>query len=419
MNDQTNNNAASNAPATTTAPGALSDRVRSLRLPDKPARGGRSAKLPWTLTAVLSVLLLGALGVMGLQVHTAWLAAEEAKKTQESAENGKSGSSGGSTVAAIGEVAHESKGYIIPVHQIQVSPKVSGMIVDLRIYDEKDQPVMDENGAHMVLMEGRRVKKDWSLAKLEDIDYKADYNRAVSSAEMARQQLAELTRSHQKEIDQARAEFEEADAQRKQLYLDYQRSSNLRTTSALAARDYEQAESLYRAMDQRARRLRLASELMERGPRIDRIKAKEAEIRQADAEVVKTKWRLDNCTVRAPISGTILTKFAEEGNIVNQLSFNLKGSLCDMADLSDLEVDLTIQERDIARVFKGQKCRVRSEAYPDKVYDGVVSRLMPIADRGKGAVPVRVKLTVPKEEEGVYLKPEMGAVVLFLKAEKK
>ena len=39
---------------------------------------------------------------------------------------------------------------------------------------------------------------------------------------------------------------------------------------------------------------------------------------------------------------------------------------------------------------------------------------MPIADRAKGAVPVRVKLTVPAEEEGVYLKPEMGAVVAFL-----
>jgi HlyD family secretion protein len=40
---------------------------------------------------------------------------------------------------------------------------------------------------------------------------------------------------------------------------------------------------------------------------------------------------------------------------------------------------------------------------------------MPIADRAKGAVPVRVKLSVPPEEEGMYLKPEMSAVVSFLK----
>ena len=86
-----------------------------------------------------------------------------------------------------------------------------------------------------------------------------------------------------------------------------------------------------------------------------------------------------------------------------------------MADLSDLEVDLTIQERDISKVFQGQKCKVRAEAFPDRVYEGYVSRLMPIADRAKGAIPVRVKVKVPAEEEGVYLKPEMGALVSFLK----
>ncbi len=57
----------------------------------------------------------------------------------------------------------------------------------------------------------------------------------------------------------------------------------------------------------------------------------------------------------------------------------------------------------------GQKCQVRAEAFADRMYEGVVSRLMPIADRAKGAIPVRVKVFVPREEEGVYLKPEMSA----------
>jgi len=85
-----------------------------------------------------------------------------------------------------------------------------------------------------------------------------------------------------------------------------------------------------------------------------------------------------------------------------------------MADLSDLEVDLNIQERDISVVKVGQKCRVRAEAYSDRIYEGHVDRLMPIADRAKGAIPVRVKIRIPPEEEGVYLKPEMGAIVTFL-----
>ena len=39
------------------------------------------------------------------------------------------------------------------------------------------------------------------------------------------------------------------------------------------------------------------------------------------------------------------------------------------------------------------------------------------ADRAKGAVPVRVKIDIPREEEGRYLRPEMGAVVTFLAKE--
>jgi hypothetical protein len=44
--------------------------------------------------------------------------------------------------------------------------------------------------------------------------------------------------------------------------------------------------------------------------------------------------------------------------------------------------------------------------------------MMPNADRGQSAIPVRVKIVVPKEEEGVYLKPDMGVIVNFQKVEK-
>ena len=71
----------------------------------------------------------------------------------------------------------------------------------------------------------------------------------------------------------------------------------------------------------------------------------------------------------------------------------------------------------ISRVFKGQSCEVRPEAFPDRRYQGYVSRLMPTADRSKGAVPVRVKVIVPSgEADGRYLKPDMGVIVSFKKA---
>ena len=202
-----------------------------------------------------------------------------------------------------------------------------------------------------------------------------------------------------------------------QLRTQWERELELRKTNAVTEQQFEVTKANYEAMQQRILRLKAAHELMQLGFRQEQVKNAKALHEQAKAELVKAEWRLSNCVIRAPISGTILKKNAEEGNIVNPIAFNGSFSLCDMADLSDLEVDLNVQERDISLIFKGQKCKVRALAWPKRTYDGYVSRLMPIADRAKGAVPVRVKLAIPAEEEGVYLKPEMGVTVTFLKGE--
>jgi len=389
-------------------PTSLSERVRSLRLPDQQVKKS-SRGIVWILGSLCLLLALSTACFGYLYFNQPKV--DDARTSDVNASSFDRRQSEGAHATEIGTVVHESKGNVVPVHQIQVSPKVSGLILKLRVKkDEKDEGVP--------LEEGMRVEKNWILAELEDIDYRADYNRAEAALEEARQNLLELTQYRQKEIDQTKARWSEAEVQRKQLEIDRRRSSKLKNTNALADREFEQADSAYLAMLAREQSLRVDYEFMIRGPRDNKIEAANRRVKQAEEEVVKNRWRLDNCTIRAPISGTILTKFAEEGNIVNQLSLNLKGSICDMADLSDLEIDLSIQERDVSRVFKGQSCRIRPEAYPERTYDGYVSRLMPIADRGKGAVPVRVKLIVPKDEEqGAYLKPEMGAVVSFLKKE--
>ncbi|HEV3203342.1 MAG TPA: efflux RND transporter periplasmic adaptor subunit [Gemmataceae bacterium] len=371
-------------------PGTLSDRVRSLRLPETMIdRVPRRNWLPW----VLCLVFLITSGYFAYEAYSrpAPPPIPEDLKPVTSSEKG-----GSAEMASSGEVALESKGWIIPVHRIQISPKVSGMVMKLDIE------------------EGKRVKKGEVLAELETVDYLADRDRAQAALEMSRKKLEELQNGNRpEEIQASRAELEEMKAQRDQLFLEWKRNNNLREGTAVAMRDYEKAYADYKSMERRVDRMQQNYELMKLGPRKERIDQAKWDVKVAEEELKKTQWRLDNCTVTAPISGTILTKDAEEGNIVNQLSFNLKGSLCDMADLSDLEVELDIQERDVGKVFIGQECRVRSEAFPDRFYKGAVSRLMPIGNRGKGVLPVRVKLTVPKEEEGVYLKPEMGAIVSF------
>jgi multidrug resistance efflux pump len=369
----------------------LRDKVKTLRLPSQVnaqrQRGG--SRLPWALCFVFAVSTL----VLAL-THVSEPAPDKSKNLAPANAPSISG-----PVASGGDAVLESKGYIIPVHQIQVSPKVGGMVVKLNIE------------------EGQRVAKDFILAELETVDYLADRDRTKAQLDNARQRHAELKNgSRPEEIKQGQAELEEAEANLRQMKLDWERNQRLRS-DALSRRDYEAAEAAFRAAEKKVEQKKQMYKLLVDGPRKERIDAAGAEVKQWEAELAKAQWRLDNCTVRAPVKGIILTKKAEEGNIVNPSAFSngLSASLCEMADLSDLEVDLKIQERDVAKVFKGQRCKVRAEAFPDRVYEGVVSRLMPIADRAQAAVPVRVKISVPEPEEGVYLKPEMGAVVSFFK----
>ncbi|MFN4260633.1 MAG: efflux RND transporter periplasmic adaptor subunit [Gemmataceae bacterium] len=382
-------------------PGTLSERVRSLRLPNRMEERARPNWLPWSLCVLFAVTSL-------------YLASRAiGSRDTPAPDRGDAVAVPTGTLPEAkleGEVVLESKGYIVPLQQIQVSPKVGGMVVRLNFE------------------EGQRVEKGDVLAELETVDYQADVDAAQALLAAAQERLNELQRNHEVEIQQAKAELDEAVAQREQLFLDWKRSSTLQRDNALAVREFEQARFSFQAADRKVERLRLAYMLMKEGPRLDRIKAADADVRQANANLVKAQWRLDNCRVVAPVTGVILTKKAEEGNIVNPIAFNVSASLCEMADLSKLEVDLTIQERDVAKVSKGQRCRIRSDAYPDRVYVGEVSRLMPIADRAKGAIPVRVRVLhvlLPQEEKGQgleaeqgrYLKPEMGAVVTFLRTD--
>jgi multidrug resistance efflux pump len=397
------NNHASGATVDGSAPrptiASLSDRVRSLRMPQMhqgPKSG--SSWLPW----VLCLCLGGGGAYLGYLYWDAQRQLTTEKDAAETAKETKKTAAAKQRELGPGEVVLENKGYIIPLHQIQVSPKVSGMVTKL------------------YFKEGDIVEKGKLLVEFEDINYRADRDRAKAIYEEAQHNVEVLTKYRAKEIEQAKAKLDEARAQLVQLESDYQRSARLRRTGTLADLDYEKADSSFLAMKEKCKQLEIDYELLKQGPRDINILAAQARIGQAKADLDRTQWYLDNCKISAPISGTILSKNAEENNIVNQLSFNLKASVCDMADLSDIEVDLTIQERDVAKVFKDQRCRIRSEAFPDRIpYNGFVSRLMPIGDRAKGAVPVRVKVEVSKEEQGQYLKPDMGVIVSFFKEEKK
>jgi Cu(I)/Ag(I) efflux system membrane fusion protein len=107
-------------------------------------------------------------------------------------------------------------------------------------------------------------------------------------------------------------------------------------------------------------------------------------------------------TFRSPVSGIVMEKKAVQG-----MRFMPGETLYQVADLSAVWVVADVFEQDIALVKTGSRATVRINAYPDKVFSGVITYVYPTLKPETRSVPVRVELSNP----GLLLKPAMFAQV--------
>lgn len=391
--------------------GSLTERVRGLRLTDRVGDAksrGSASWLPWLLCLIMGLtwasFAIRAYSTGGLKglFGGGSAAPSDAPAGPRPERPSGSGSGGASAPAAApGEMVLMVTGNIIAAHQIQVSPiEVTGRIIKLNIE------------------EGKFFKEGEPLAELDRTSYKADHDESKGMLDSAVAKLEEMKNALPLEQAQVAAQLKEAEEMLSQYEADLRRFKEVMTGTGartlVAEKEYTQALYQYQSQIARVDQLKAAKKMMEE-PRLRRIAAAQAEVAQAQARYDRSKWRLDNCTIRAPVSGIVLSKRAEIGNLVNPLAMNanFNAGICDMADLTDLEVDLEVQERDIRKVFVNQLCELRAKAFPERKYTARVDRIMPMANSAKQVIPIRVKVRVPRKEEGLYLKPQMSVDVMF------
>jgi RND family efflux transporter MFP subunit len=142
-----------------------------------------------------------------------------------------------------------------------------------------------------------------------------------------------------------------------------------------------------------------------------------ASINVAKANISSQEIALENMLIRAPFDGTVLTKNADIGEIVSPLgaSLNSRAAIVTMADMSSLEVEADVSESNIEKIKINQESDIVLDAYPDKSYEGYVSKIIPTADRSKATVMVKVGFKHYDER----VLPEMSAKVLFLSEKPK
>ncbi|VTR90815.1 Secretion protein HlyD family protein OS=Pirellula staleyi (strain ATCC 27377 / DSM 6068 / ICPB 4128) GN=Psta_2961 PE=4 SV=1: HlyD_2 [Gemmata massiliana] len=397
--------------------GDLVNRVQQLRLDGqlgagKNSRGGGGALLPWVLCGLLAVTWAG-VGVRSYK-NAGQKADDTASAPQGTAPAASSTNTpqpAGPSAVAEGELVTQLKGNVIPSLQITVSPRdVAAEITEI------------------FFAEGKRVKRGDKIATLLDHLYVNRLNTEVASVAAAEAQVTRAQASQtsvaakvakaKSALAAAEARGTRATAMQERAGKDFDQARQQRASGSIALLDYQRfdadkqaadADKIAATADIEAAKREVEAAEAEVKTAVASTKAATADLGAAKARCAEAQRLVENCVVTAPIDGTILTKSADKGALVSPNSFNVAAGICLIADLSKLEVEIDVPERQITRLKSGQSCKLQADADPTREYRGVVDRVMPIADDTKNVVKVRIRAYLKKgEQQGEFLKPKMS-----------
>ena len=107
----------------------------------------------------------------------------------------------------------------------------------------------------------------------------------------------------------------------------------------------------------------------------------EAQVVTANVNVENTRSAVDDTDIRAPISGTVISKPVEKGQVISSPTQDVGGGtlLLTMADLSAVQIRALIDETDIGKVRPGMAALVAVAAYPNQPFPGEVVKIEPQA----------------------------------------
>jgi len=290
-------------------------------------------------------------------------------------------------------VVLSATGYIVAHHKIEANSKVTGRVAWIGV----------EKGDH--------VKEGQVLVRLEDQEFRAQYEQAAGAAESARAQLLQLEHgSRPEEIQQTDHNLSEAKATAANDKISLDRIKKLSDDGVMSRQALDDATAKYESSQQRAHSLEQSYQLAKLGPRAEEIARAKGALMQAEGQAAYAKSQLDATVIRAPITGTILDRSVEKGELLTGQFAATARPVFSLANLKDIQVELDIAQDDFARLGPKQKGIVTVDAYPDRTYHGVIAEISPEANRQKATVQIKVQILDPDE----YLRPEMNSTVKFI-----
>ena len=242
-------------------------------------------------------------------------------------------------------------GRVVAVSRAQIGSPVTGVVIERRV------------------REGDRVQAGDVLAVLRADDMEA----AVRDAEAALAQLQQSTRP------QAQAALREAEARLTQATREAQRRRDLFQQQAIAREEMEQAIQAETTARANAEQARLTARSLLAGNPAEAA---------ARARVASSKAQLAKTTIRAEVAGTVLTRNAEPGDLVQPGRI-----LFEIAQTGDTEIQVPLDEKNLEVLAIGQTAMCIADAYPARPFPAKVGFIAPSVDPQRGTVDIRLTVT--------------------------
>ena len=255
-----------------------------------------------------------------------------------------------------------ASGYVTPRQRATIAAKITARVNEIYVD------------------EGMQVEPGQVLARLDDSDARARLISAMAERGAIAATLGDL----QVNLDNAERELK--------------RVEELWDRKLVAEQSRDQAKM---AVDSFKARIALARE----------------QVGAAEARVKVAQQDLDNCTVRAPFGGIVVSKDAQRGEMVSPVSAGggfTRTGIATIVDMASLEIEVDVNESYIARVKAAQPVTAVLDAYPDWQIPAKVRTVIPTADRQKATVKVRA--TFDRLDPRIL--PDMGVKVTFLGEER-
>ena len=295
-------------------------------------------------------------------------------------------------------------GVVEPNFKVEVKSKASGEVLSFP------------------MLEGDKIKKGTLLLQLDKSDEKRNVDKAQAdlSSATAKLRKAETALTLQKtkyetDIKTSQSEVQSAITNLKDSEDKFKRQIDLFKQKVVSQESLDSAQTLYKVNQQNL--IQAESQFQAAKDSVHDITMKENEVELVNTEVIRARIALEEVEERlketeifAPITGVIIEKLVEEGQIIASGISNVNGgtALATLADMSRLFIIADIDETDIGSIKIGHKVTITADAFSDRKFKGLVKRIAPQGLVENSITIFKVKIEVLGKGRKI-LKPMMSA----------